>query len=262
MKDLGIEGFDKPKTTRRRSQSVMISNIKEVIRDFVDNSGRIKEPSEIDISNYEMDLEQINLAIEFVRVILDSRMLRSITKKYILSSATSLNKFLVRYNEDAKLKGESGINYNTLQTQVYRDEKKLEDWFNMQDPLMYLERYQLVKGNDAEKEVYNRLKSDITRASCMFFSEESKVYDQMLIKINRDAFNTELSEQEFREFIDSIKWYSKKVRDSTEKLISEREAGYFNYLLNSKYLTEEQQTQKRMIEGIFLSFSDLEEINS
>ena len=244
---------------KERKASVLIPNLKVGIKDFLNNDGSVKDVRDVSIVQYKLDEEQIGLGVELTRLLLESRLLNDVVKMYLRSNYGSIRKFVEWYNGILKSNGEKLLSYGGVQSNIYLAEKRLGKIFEMDDPYMFILRYNIEKSKDSVVIKFNNLKSNVCRLLTMYASEESKVYSQMLISIDRDVFCSEMEEEAFDEFINTLKWYSKKVRDNVQALITKEEAGYFNYLLNSNTLNEEDLERKRMIEAIFLPIADIEE---
>lgn len=243
---------------KERKPSNIIKNMKVGIKDFTNGDGTVKRVEDVSIVQYKMNEEQVNICLDITKLLLESRLLYDITKMYLLSNNGSLRKFITAYNSQRSLNNEKAVSYNTAQTKVFRDEEKLREIFEMEDPYLFIEMYNINKNKADIERMYYDLKSKISQLNCIYSGDESKVYGQMLLSINKNAFNSQMGEDDFNEFIETIKWYSKKVRDNVEAMISDEEAGYFNYLLNSKTLSDVELDRKRMIEGIFLPVSELD----
>lgn len=239
------------KNERSRNVTETIKNVRYGIRDFVDRDGNILPIQDVEIPNYTVDKDQIRLCLDMSNVFIHSRLLSDVTKKFLLSNESSMSKFVQRYNESIEGTDKTKLNYNSVQSSVYYDNRKLLKVIGEKDPYLFVLRYNLDKKLEGYLERYAALKEKISRLNSLYSGEESPVYGEMLIDIKRDVYNSELSDKEFESFFDNIRWYSKAVRDSVEKMITDREAGYFNYLLSSNSLTDKEKARKDLIEKVF-----------
>lgn len=238
--------------TKTRKATVIIPNLKAGIKDFITSSGSVKDIRDVSILQYNVGDEQLSLCVEITNLLINSRLLNDTIKLYLKSNYNNIKRFVNEYNDLQELNGKKKISYGGVQSNIYLAEKKLEKIFSMDDPYLFILRYNIRKNNPSYIKEYNELKSSISRLNQVYTNEENKIYSQMLISLDREAFNSELSDADFDEFLANIKWYSKKVRDNIQSLISTEEAGYFNYLMYSKSLTETDKIRKTIIENLFL----------
>lgn len=256
--DNNLDNLDKAVNEKKtRKATVIIPNLKAGIKDFIYSSGKVKDIRDVSIIQYNIDDEQIKLCLEITELLINSRLLNDTIKLYLKSNRNNIKGFIKEYNEMLKLNGEKEVSYGGVQSNIYLAEKKLEKIFDMEDPYLFILRYKLNKNNESYIKKYNLLKARVSSLNQIYSAEESKVYSQMLININKEAFSCDLTDEEFETFISSISWYSKRIRDLVQNGITEREAGYFNYLLHSKSLTEEELQKKKRIETIFLPMEDI-----
>ena len=242
---------------KTRKATVIIPNLKAGIKDFIYGSGKVKDIRDVSIIQYNVDDEQIKLCLEITELLINSRLLNDTIKLYLKSNRNNIKGFIKEYNEMLKINGEKEVSYGGVQSNIYLAEKRLEKIFDMEDPYLFILRYKLNKNNPSYIKKYNLLKAKISSMNQIYSGEESKVYGQMLISIDREAFSCDLTDDEFETFLNTIRWYSKRIRDLVQASVTEREAGYFNYLLNSKSLTEEELQKKKRIETIFLPMEDI-----
>ena len=77
-----------------------------------------------------------------------------------------------------------------------------------------------------------------------------RLRNKLVLDLDSNVYNTELSENDFEDFILTIAPYVKTQVEYISKNIESEKVGYFNYLITSKRLTDEDKQRLSKLKDI------------
>lgn len=163
---------------------------------------------------------------------LEGSMLSEYTKIWLTSNMNSIRQCFEAYNN--QLEFSKKVDIHNVESTIYRDKRKLKEYFDadaIYNMLTYPENYM----NEYEQ------KLDMLNRKFMADSEYKK---SLAIKIPNDLITKTISDEDWDRLSHIIKTYSKLTIREIELNDSEKYRnmfGYFNYLISSDSLTEEQE---------------------
>lgn len=198
-----------------------LSFMKEIYYDMVDKNGNIRVIPIGLVGKRNLPNENLKLLEQLIRLIMDTNIVTQETKIYISDvyiTMAGVNRVINEMRKEKRLKK---VKKTNTSSKIQYDQNKLEKIF----------------GNDF---FYNVLSSNkniekykkIIAHQFMRYSNSDKIRENLLINIPRDYMVTELSEEEFEEFLSIIAPYTKRQVKFIENNLNKNACGYFNYLLN------------------------------
>ena len=210
----------------------ILLTLRKVCGSFVDEHGNMRVRPIGFIENMKVEMDRQELLKDIVILLKDTDIINRETKMYIFNNTTKreINEVL---SEEV---GET-VSFNTTQSKIQYGKTKLEKLFG--DSIKRL----LYKTYDID---------DIPRLIYDISSQYSDIdlRNKLVLDLDSNVYNTELSENDFEDFILTIAPYVKTQVEYISKNIESEKVGYFNYLITSKRLTDEDKQRLSKLKDI------------
>lgn len=210
----------------------ILLTLRKVCGSFVDEHGNMRVKPIGFIENMKVEMDRQELLKDIVILLKDTDIINRETKMYIFNNTTKreINEVL---SEEV---GET-VSFNTTQSKIQYGKTKLEKLFG--DSIKRL----LYKTYDID---------DIPRLIYDISSQYSDIdlRNKLVLDLDSNVYNTELSENDFEDFILTIAPYVKTQVEYISKNIESEKVGYFNYLITSKRLTDEDKQRLSKLKDI------------
>lgn len=210
----------------------ILLTLRRVCNSFVDEHGNMRVRPIGFIENMKVEMDRQELLKDIVILLKDTDIINRETKMYIFNNTTKreINEVL---SEEV---GET-VSFNTTQSKIQYGKTKLEKLFG--DSIKRL----LYKTYDID---------DIPRLIYDISSQYSDIdlRNKLVLDLDSNVYNTELSENDFEDFILTIAPYVKTQVEYISKNIESEKVGYFNYLITSKRLTDEDKQRLSKLKDI------------
>ena len=197
--------------------------------------------------------ERLDYIHRFYECLLNSKKMNDLGLMYVRHSNLSVRKVVDLYNKD-KLESKQ-INDNTGKSRIIACANKVNNSFeslnydkNIKDPLDWIINLGAIsKYNEKKMELYENCKKQIDDFIEMFDTTSKNKKEKMIIKIPAFAKVRELSEEDFNNFMEIIRPYSKREIDNVQKCIEQmrNEVGYFNFLMTAGVKLTEVDKERR-----------------
>lgn len=214
------------------NKSNILKDLRRVCGSFVDEHGNMRVRPIGFIENMKVEMDRQELLKDIVILLKDTDIINRETKMYIFNNTTKreINEVL---SEEV---GET-VSFNTTQSKIQYGKTKLEKLFG--DSIKRL----LYKTYDID---------DIPRLIYDISSQYSDIdlRNKLVLDLDSNVYNTELSENDFEDFILTIAPYVKTQVEYISKNIESDKVGYFNYLITSKRLTDEDKQRLSKLKDI------------
>ena len=214
------------------NKSNILKDLRRVCGSFVDEHGNMRVRPIGFIENMKVEMDRQELLKDIVILLKDTDIINRETKMYIFNNTTKreINEVL---SEEV---GET-VSFNTTQSKIQYGKTKLEKLFG--DSIKRL----LYKTYDID---------DIPRLIYDISSQYSDIdlRNKLVLDLDSNVYNTELSENDFEDFILTIAPYVKTQVEYISKNIESEKVGYFNYLITSKRLTDEDKQRLSKLKDI------------
>lgn len=214
------------------SASSIIQQIKGIVTDFVSEDGKILEvPSRTKGYSKLWDGRRLQFMRGFLDLILNTSFTSNVTKSYILDKYISIKGL----SEELNNKGFE-VNANTLQTKIFRDQKKIQSVFGdrvLLDILHY-DNIPMEKYEKALSEAFEKY-SDL------------KLLNNLALKLPQANINSSVTEEEFADFVQAIQPFNKWHMQCVEDGLSKQSVGYIKYLLSSSLLNKVDIERKNIV---------------
>lgn len=215
-----------------------LAYLKQVINDMVDSNGNIRPMPTGTIGKMNLPADRIKLLANLIRLLNDTNIITEETKIYIN------NRFITMEGVNNEInKNKKGKNIRKLKatySRIWYDKAKLEKIFGEDFFTNVLIR------RDSDISVYEKIIAE----QYLKYSNGGKYRQNLMLNIPADCINTELSDEEFEEFVSIIAPYVKKHVKYIEDNLNEEWRGYFNYLLcmpNLKGKDKERQERLKLL---------------
>lgn len=210
----------------------ILLTLRKICSSFVDEHGNMRVRPIGFIENMKVEMDRQELLKDIVILLKDTDIINRETKMYIFNNTTKreINEVL---SEEV---GET-VSFNTTQSKIQYGKTKLEKLFG--DSIKRL----LYKTYDID---------DIPRLIYDISSQYSDIdlRNKLVLDLDSNVYNTELSENDFEDFILTIAPYVKTQVEYISKNIESEKVGYFNYLITSKRLTDEDKQRLSKLKDI------------
>lgn len=222
------------------AKSGFLNYLKEIIHDMVDSNGNIR-PIPVGVTGRRnLPDNRIKLLSDLIRLLRDTDIISDETKIYINNKYITMRGVNEEINN--KMKGKEKRHLKTTISRIQYDQLKLEKIFGS-DFFVNV----LVKGNDIS--IYEKIIAE----QYMKYSKKEDLRKNLIINIPKNCMNTELSDEEFEEFVSVIAPYVKRHVKFIESNLSEEWCGYFNYLM---YMPNLKGKDKERFERLKTLLSD------
>lgn len=202
-----------------RSVSIL-KHLKVVIADMVDENGNIRAIPISGTGKRGLTNNRIKFIADLIRLVRDTNIINEETRIYIFNKSISirgvnelLNKNII--DEDKKYK------VNTTISKIQYNKTKLTKIFGES-------MFRDILSNSIDISIYERVLSE----QYAKYSNTDEMRENIVLNIPNNCITTEVSDEEFEEFIKIIAPYTKNHIEYIENNISNRLYGYFNYLIS------------------------------
>lgn len=196
-------------------------------------------------NGHKLDKEVIDFVGEFFHFLIDSTFLSDVTKMWLNSNLSSVRQMVEAHN--SQVVEIDKLNINTVQSSITYDKNKLKKYFDdnmllnvMSYPEKYLEELSLKL--DSLQRIYMK---------------DGEYNHSMVIKIPSNVITKQVDDNVWFKLKDLLKTYSKreikKIEEGNNSEITDDVFGYYNYLISSKKLNDEEKkrlSEIRQILGI------------
>ncbi len=201
----------------------ILKQLKELISEFVDNQGVIRETPLGRSIKIELSKDRLDFLRQFIDLLINTDYLTEETKVYIK------NKYITAEGVYDELKEKyKDINLNTVKSKIYYDKvNKIVAKFSekmLADVIEY-------KNSDITS--YKRVLSEIRNKKC-----GSKLLDNIALKLPKPEASMRITEGEFEEFIEIILPYTRRHMQEISNMLNPQVIGYIHWILSSELLTE------------------------
>lgn len=206
------------------AKSSILEQLKSVIGDMVDSNGNIRVMPVGSLAKLNLSANRLKLLSDIIQFLKTSDLINEETKIYIFNRYITLQ----GVNDLINDKLESKVGINTTMNKIMYSKRKLMRIFG--------ERYltDLLSGSGDIK-YFEKIFLEVSTK----YNDNSKFKSMLAINLRDDCINTQLTDEEFADFISIIIPYTIKHIRYIEENIDVRYCGYFNYLLSSNQLNEE-----------------------
>lgn len=214
------------------NKSNILKDLRRVCGSFVDEHGNMRVRPIGFIENMKVEMDRQELLKDIVILLKDTDIINRETKMYIFNNTTKRE-----INEALSDEVGETVSFNTTQSKIQYGKTKLEKLFG--DSIKRL----LYKTYDID---------DIPRLIYDISSQYSDIdlRNKLVLDLDSNIYNTELSENDFEDFILTIAPYVKTQVEYISKNIESDKVGYFNYLITSKRLTDEDKQRLSKLKDI------------
>ena len=210
----------------------ILLTLRKVCGSFVDEHGNMRVRPIGFIENMKVEMDRQELLKDIVILLKDTDIINRETKMYIFNNTTKreINEVL---SEEV---GET-VSFNTTQSKIQYGKTKLEKLFGYSIKRLLYKTYDI---------------DDIPRLIYDISSQYSDIdlRNKLVLDLDSNVYNTELSENDFEDFILTIAPYVKTQVEYISKNIESEKVGYFNYLITSKRLTDEDKQRLSKLKDI------------
>lgn len=186
-----------------------------------------------------LNVKELEFFKRLCKALVEVNFLSECTKIWLLSHQSTVLGAVKYYN--SQVRETERINENTFGNEVRYDRDKLDNIFKS-DTLLYLH----TKYDEYIESFENKL-SAIERKG----TNDIEYKKSLNIKINKDSIKRELDQYEFAILLDTLTAYSKKEMKAIENMstskLTKDMAGYYNYLISSNNLTNEDKERLKQI---------------
>lgn len=197
--------------------------------------------------------ERLDYIHRFYECLLSSKKMNELGLMYVRHSNLSVRKVVDLYNRD-KTEGKQ-INENTGKSRIIACANKVNNSFeslryerDTKDPLDWIINLGAISEyNEKKMELFRECEKQIDDFIEMFDNTSKNKKEKMIIKIPAFAKVRELSEEDFNNFMEIIRPYSKREIDNIQKCIEQmrNEVGYFNFLMTAGVKLTEVDKERR-----------------
>lgn len=216
----------------------IIDECKVYLPQFYVNGEFIESPS-VKFNGKELSDEVKDFITCFYKFIFESDFLSEYTITWLKSNLSSIQKTFDFYNSQHD--EEDKVNIKTAQSAIHYDKTKLKKYYDadmlfnvMAFPDKYLDEFK------ATLDILNR----------KYFNDK-EYRDNLVLKLPNDIIRKEINDETFGKMLKSFKLYSKskirKIESLEDETVTKEMIGYYNYLISSKKLNEEDTRRLALI---------------
>lgn len=224
--------------------SKILDQLKEIAGDMIDNNGNFRTIPTGMVGKRNLSNDRLSLLQSLLVLLRDTDIITKETKLYIFERYITIKGVNDKINDRIREVGGNDsklICYNTTSSRIGYDRGKIVKEFGNS----IIADIVTLTGND---EILNQHRKNIAQAYIRYGNTEGKdIRDNLALKLDRGCLCTELEEDKFKQFIETIQPYLKSQMDYISSIIDKDSVGYFNYLLFSPVLTE---VDKRRLEEL------------
>ena len=214
------------------SKVSILVKLKGIIPDVVDEYGNIRVKHIGEVGKLGLSEGRVRTLNNFISLLKDTDVIVKETKIYIFNKYISMK----GVNEEINKNSDKPIAYNSTVSKIQYDRLKLESAFGdsvLEDILYYNE--------DISK--YERIIAE----QLLSVSTSLDIKNNLVLELPEDCVNTEISDDEFLEFISIIAPYTKKQIKWVQENIDRRYIGYFNYITHMPISSKKDKDRLEMI---------------
>jgi hypothetical protein len=202
---------------------MLLLSTRDILKDMVDPDGnQYKMPVGV-LGKRNLDKRRIEFLKKYVSLLLDTKIISDTTKLYLFGTG-SLRMIILSYNRN--LPENEQINFNTAQSKVNYDKRKLESFFP-DDMLSKVIFYKDANIGQYEKQLALALSK---------YAMKNKLMDNLALKLPPNLLNDTLSDQQFDEIFRDIAPYCKNQMKYIQENLPSEGVGYINYLMSQQGL--------------------------
>lgn len=197
--------------------------------------------------------ERLEYIHRFYECLLNSKKMNDLGIMYIRHSNLSVRDVVELYNRDKA--EDKQLNENTGKSRIIACANKVNNSFeslkhnkDTKTPLEWIISLGAISEyNEKKMALYENCKQQIDDFIEMFDSSGKNKKEKMIIKMPAFAKVKELSEEDFNNFMDIIRPYSKREIDNVQKCLEQmrNEVGYFNFLMTAGVKLTEVDKERR-----------------
>lgn len=226
QRDGGISGMGKVS---------ILAYLKDIVDDMVDSNGNIRTMPIGNLGRRNLSTNRIKFIADFLRFLNNTDIINRETRIYIENKHMSIRGVNEYLNKNIK-DGEKLYNENTTVSRIQYDKNKLTKIFGQS---MFFD----VLSPNRDISVYERTLVE----QYIKYSNAEEYRKNLLLNIPENYVCTELSDEEFKDFMIIIAPYIRSQMRFIEENISEKACGYFNYLLGMPELEGIDKDRANMI---------------
>lgn len=218
------------------SKNGIISELKGIAYEMVDNNGKFRTVPLGTVGSRKLSNERIKLLQYLLNLVKDTSIVTSETKMYIFNRYITIKGVNEEMNRLMESKGKQ-YSYNTTASKIAYDRNKLQGLLGTD----ILKDILLGYNNDS---VIKKHTENVINAYLKYSKAKGKdIRDGLALEISKSFICTELSEQKFEQFLVDISPFLKSHMRKVAEGLDKESVGYFNYLLYSPILTDEDKAR-------------------
>lgn len=221
----------------------LLGRLRDIIGDMVDDNRHVKALPGGKLGKMNLPNNKIKFLADLIVLLRDTNIITEETKIYIF------NKYMTKRGVNEIIRETSGkeVPFNNTASKIQYDHAKLQKLFG--ENLIYD-----VLSKTRNIESYE----SILDSQYMKYSNSSEIRDKLIINIPNNCMQREITEEQFQDFVEVILPYIKNQVKFIEDNIDREACGYFNYIISSPNLTDEDKerlNRLKMLLGITTSIN-------
>ena len=234
------------------ANSKLLSQLKELAYDMVDNNGNFRTVPIGNVGKRNLSDDRLQLLRSIISLIKDTDIVTNETRMYLFNETMTIKWVNKKMNELAEEQGREPVPYNTTASKISYDRTKLEKCFGASILADIIFR----TNNSDDIKVHI---SNVAKAYARYNKQsDDEIRSNIMLKLNSSVLCSELSDEKFGQFISVISPYTKQHMERISNNIDEDALGYFNYIITSPVLTEEDKGRLQTIK-VLLGLVDIGE---
>lgn len=194
--------------------------LKQLISDMVDQNGNLRVQPIGLTAKRNLSNSKIKLLSDLIVLLRDTNIVSKESKYYINNKYITIAGVNELVNQENKDKEE--IKFNNTLSKISYDRNKLEKLFGAN---FFIE----ILTKDTDIEQYEVI---IAEQFIRYSNGKNKLKEKIAINIPNNCMYSEITDEEFENFVDMIKPYIRSQMEFIEENMSKEACGYFNYISN------------------------------
>lgn len=234
------------------ANSKLLTQLKDLAYDMMDNNGNFRTVPIGTVGKRNLPDDRLQLLRSIISLLKDTDIITNETRLYLFNETATIKWVNKKFNELAAEAGKEPIPYNTTASKISYDRTKLEKCFGesiLSDIILR------TNNSDAIKVHIGNVAKAFARYSKQ---NDDEIRSNVMLKLDSSILCSELSDEKFGQFISVISPYTKQHMEKIAKNIDEDALGYFNYIITTPVLTDEDKSRLQTIK-ILLGLVDADD---
>lgn len=224
------------------AKTSILEGFKMVIADMLDSNGNFRVTPIGTTGRLNLSNNRIKLLIDVIKLLRDTDIISDETRIYIFNKYITIKGVNEIIND--RMGGKEEVKFNNTLSKIQYDKNKLER-------LLGKDFFGSVLSSNRDISLYEKIVYELY----IKYSKTDKIRENLILNIPKDCMSTELSDEEFNEFIQIISPYLKSQIKFIEENLSRKACGYFNYLLSVPTLEGKDKERAEILRAL-LSYSE------